>query len=181
VSGKEYENKVREERNLLEKIMMYIPGYKGYKEKELRRESDRLVRQEAINRLKTTKNTFRRKFVNPNVTSKFSSDDAWRFNTYTSRLDRIIQRLDRAVAGYAGIFDAIKVKEDKLDAVVQQDLGLIERADSLLDKVNKIIIINVGTDDWRKEMDDLISSVDGLGLFFDERTNILKGLSKGLN
>ena len=43
MSGEDYLKKVKRERGLLEKIMSYIPGYRGYKEKELRRESDRPV------------------------------------------------------------------------------------------------------------------------------------------
>src|SRR4030067_1486359 len=128
MSEKDYLGKVRGERSLLEKIMRYIPIYRGYKEKELRRESDRLVRTEAVNRLKTAKTAFRRTFANPTVVQKLSGEDSYRFDALNSRLDRVTQRIDRAVAGYAGMFDAIKVKEDKLDSVLKHDLSLIENA-----------------------------------------------------
>ena len=36
--------RVSEDRSWLEKIVGKIPGYKGYKEKEMRRESDKLLR-----------------------------------------------------------------------------------------------------------------------------------------
>ena len=67
MSGTDYLGKVKGERGLLEKIMGYVPGYKGYKEKELRRESDRLVRMETVNRLKAAKTAFRRTFANPSA------------------------------------------------------------------------------------------------------------------
>ena len=35
MSEKDYLGKVKGERSLLEKIMGYVPGYRGYKEKEL--------------------------------------------------------------------------------------------------------------------------------------------------
>ena len=47
--------KVKEERSLSEKILSYIPGYSGYKEKELRRETDKLVRDQAVMKLKDAK------------------------------------------------------------------------------------------------------------------------------
>src|SRR4030042_5483602 len=131
MSGKDYLGKVRGERSLLERIAGYIPGYRGYKEKELRRESDRLVRTDAVNRLKAAKNTVRRNFANPTVVQKLSGEDAYRFDALTSRLDRVTQRIDRAVAGYAGMFDTVKVKEDKLDTVIQHDLSLIQEADAI--------------------------------------------------
>jgi len=176
MSGKDYLGKVRGERSLLERIMGYIPGYRGYKEKELRRESDRLVRMEVVNRLKTAKTAFRRSFANPSIVQKLSGDDSYRFDALNARLDRVTQRIDRAVAGYAGMFDAIKVKEDKLDSVIQHDLGLIERAESVKADVEKTVGIDPGTDEWRTAMDALISKIEELDRLVDERSTILRGL-----
>jgi hypothetical protein len=176
MSEKDYLGKVRGERGLLEKIMGYIPGYRGYKEKELRRESDRLVRMEVVNRLKTAKTAFRRTFVNPSAVQKLSGDDAYKFDALNYRLDRVTQRIDRAVAGYAGMFDAVKVKEDKLDSVIQHDVSLIEKAEAVKADVEKVANIEPGTDEWRTAMDALISKVDELDRIVDERSNLLRGL-----
>jgi hypothetical protein len=176
MSRKDYLGKVRGERGLLEKIMGYIPGYHGYKEKELRRESDRLVRMEAVNRLKATKNTLRRKFANPSMVQKLTSEDTFRFETLTARLDRVTQRIDRAVAGYAGMFDAVKVKEDKLDTVIAHDLSLIEETESVKAGMEKTVVIEPGSEEWRTAMDDLISKVEELDGLVDKRSEILRGL-----
>ncbi|MBM4400890.1 MAG: hypothetical protein FJ045_02950, partial [Crenarchaeota archaeon] len=176
MSGKDYLGKVRGERSLLEKIMGYVPGYRGYKEKELRRESDRLVRMEVVNRLKAAKTAFRRSFANPSAVQKLSGDDTYRFEALNSRLDRATQRIDRAVAGYAGMFDAIKVKEDKLDSVIQHDLSLIEKAESIKVDIEKTVSIDPATDEWRTAMDTLISKIEELDSLVDERSTILRGL-----
>ena len=176
MSGKDYLGKVRGERSLLEKIMGYIPGYRGYKEKELRRGSDRLVRMEVVNRLKAAKTAFRRTFANPSAVQKLSGDDTYRFDAFNSRLDRVTQRIDRAVAGYAGMFDAIKVKENKLDSVIQHDLSLIERAESIKADVEKTVSIEPGTDEWRTAMDALVSKIEELDSLVNERSNLLRGL-----
>jgi hypothetical protein len=176
MSEKDYLGKVKGERSLLEKIMGYIPGYRGYKEKELRRESDRLIRMEVVNRLKAAKTAFRRTFANPLLVQKLSGDDTFRFDALNYRLDRVTQRIDRAVAGYAGMFDAIKVKEDKLDSVLKHDLSLIEQAESVKADVEKTVGIDPATDEWRVVMDALISKVEGLDSLVDERSNLLRGL-----
>jgi hypothetical protein len=176
MSGKDYLGKVRGERGLLERIMGYIPGYRGYKEKELRRESDRLVRTDAVNRLKASKTAVRRTFANPAVVQNLSSEDSYRFDALTSRLDRVTQRIDRAVAGYAGMFDAVKVKEDKLDAVIQHDLSLIEKADAIKTDSESVAKMQPGNADWGTAMDNLISKVEELDALIDERTEILRGL-----
>jgi hypothetical protein len=176
MSGKDYLGKVRGERSLLERIMGYIPGYRGYKEKELRRESDRLVRTDAVNRLKAAKTAVRRTFANPTLVQNLSSEDSYRFDALMSRLDRVTQRIDRAVAGYAGMFDAVKVKEDKLDTVIQHDLSLIEKADAIKTGCETTNKMQPGNADWGKAMDDLISKVEDFDALIDERTSVLQGL-----
>jgi hypothetical protein len=175
MSEKDYLGKVRGERSLLEKIMGYVPGYHGYKEKELRRESDRLVRMDVVNRLKDAKTVFRRRFADPVAVQKLG-ESSYKFDALTYRLDRVTQRIDRAVAGYAGMFDAIKVKEDKLDSVIQHDLSLIEKAESVKEDVEKVASIEPGTDDWKTAMDGVISKVEDLDRLVDERANLLRGL-----
>ena len=176
MSGKDYLGKVRGERGLLERIMGYIPGYHGYKEKELRRESDRLVRMDAVNRLKAAKTVVRRTFANPAVVQKLTNEDSYRFDAFTSRLDRVTQRIDRAIAGYAGMFDAIKVKEDKLDTVMQHDLNLIEKADAIKKDSESTAKMQLGNPDWGTAMDNVISKVEELDALVDQRTEILRGL-----
>ena len=176
MSGKDYLGKVKGERSLLEKIMGYIPGYHGYKEKELRRESDRLVRMEAVNRLKAAKTSIRRAFANPSMVQKLSQDDTYKYDALNSRLDRVTQRIDRAVAGYAGMFDAVKVKEDKLDTVLQHDVSLIEKADAIKADSGELAKMQPGNDDWGAAMDSLISKVEEYDDLIDERSQILRGL-----
>jgi hypothetical protein len=176
MSRKDYLGKVKGERSLLEKIMGYIPGYHGYKEKELRRESDRLVRMEAVSRLKAAKTSIRRAFANPSMVQKLSQDDTYKYDALNSRLDRVTQRIDRAVAGYAGMFDAVKVKEDKLDTVLQHDVSLIEKADAIKADSGKLAKMQPGNDDWGTAMDSLISKVEEYDALIDERSQILRGL-----
>jgi len=176
MSGEKHVEKVRGERGLLEKIMSYVPGYRGYKEKEIRRESDRLVRMEAVNRLKAAKNALRRSFANPLIVQRLSSEDAWRFDTLMARLDRVTQRIDRAVAGYAGMFDAVKVREDKLDAVIEHDVSLIEKAGALKVDVEKVVGMGPGKDEWRTAMDELTSKVEELDGLVDKRSEVFRGL-----
>jgi hypothetical protein len=177
MSGTDYLGKVKGERSLLERIMSYVPGYHGYKEKELRRESDRLVRMEAVNRLRTAKTSIRRAFANPVMVQKLSQEDAYRYDALNSRLDRITQRVDRAVAGYAGMFDAVKVKEDKLDTVIQHDVSLIEKADAIKADCDKLVSMQPGNDDWGVAMDTLISKVEEYDTLIDERSQVLRGLA----
>jgi hypothetical protein len=176
MSGKDYLGKVKDQRSLLERIMGYIPGYHGYKEKELRRESDRLVRMDVVNRLKAAKTVVRKAFADPAMVQKLDSEGAYRFDTLTYRLDRITQRIDRAVAGYTGFFDAVKVKEDKLDSILQYDADLIEKADSIKTDCTALSKMPPGNDAWNAAADALISKIDEYDSLIDTRSDILRGL-----
>ncbi|MEM2214251.1 MAG: hypothetical protein QXD66_02175 [Candidatus Nezhaarchaeales archaeon] len=173
---KQIPEKVREELGLLERIISYVPGYRGYKEKELRRESDRLVRSEIANKLRAAKDAMRRSLANPIIMQKISSEDAWRINTLMSRLDRVIQRIDRAAAGYAGMFDAVKVRENMLDKVIQHDLSLIENAEAVKASVESLVKVEPGKEEWKRLMDDLMLKIDELDSLIDRRIEILRGL-----
>ncbi len=176
MSGKDYLGKVKGERSLLEKIMGYVPLYHGYKEKELRRESDRLVRMEAVNRLKAAKTSIRRAFANPALVEKLGQDDTYKYDAINSRLDRVTQRIDRAVAGYAGMFDAIKVKEDKLDTVLEFDVNLIEKAEAIKTDSSTFSKMQPGNDDWGAAADGLIAKIEEYDTLINERSEILRGL-----
>lgn len=177
MSGEKRLEKVRGEMGLLERIVSYLPGYRGYKEKELRRETDRLVRMEAVNRLRAAKEALRRKLTNPALLQRISGEDMWVLESLMSRLDRVIQRLDRAVAGYAGMFDSVRVKEDKLDSALQLDLELIEKADSLKADTEALVKMSPGGEEWRQGMNNLMLRVEEIDALIDRRVEIFGGLT----
>ena len=52
---KEVKDKMKSDLSLTERIALYIPGYRGYREKNLRREQDRAVRAELSRAIQGTK------------------------------------------------------------------------------------------------------------------------------
>jgi hypothetical protein len=74
------------------------------------------------------------------------------------------------------MFDAVKVKEDKLDTVIQHDLSLIEKADAIKADCENTAKMQPGNPEWGTGMDNLISKVEELDALIDERTEILRGL-----
>ena len=167
--------KVKRERGLLERILSLVPGYHGYKEKELRRETDRLVRMAAATRLRHAKDAISRSLT-PFVMMKLSGEDMFIVDSLLAKLDRITQRIDRAVAGYAGLYDAVKVREDKLDAVIEHDLKLVEKAEAIRATADRLITLQPGTDAWRTALQTLITDVEEFDRLVDQRVEILRGL-----
>ena len=149
--------RVKAERGLFERIVSYIPGYHGYKEKEVRRESDRLVRHQVSRNLKKASDIFKRALaagVSLSESKRFPADRV------ISRLDLMKERVAKAVGGYSGFFDAVKVKEDKLDKMISLDYELISLSSSFSERAEKIAKGGVVAPTWSEDLKDLEESID---------------------
>ncbi len=106
-----------------EELAGKIPGYKGYKQKELRREADKLLRTTIAQRL----SDLRIKLSGLQL-DFLSAGKLWLVDDLeraVGKLQILIDRLRTATYGYAGIFDAVKVKEEELDALYDYDHQLL--------------------------------------------------------
>jgi len=106
-----------------EELVGKIPGYKGYKEKELRRQADKLLRGKIADELDVQ----RRRLSEQQMELIHAG-----LIEYTDDLDRavtkfqtLVDRIRTASYGYRGFFDAVKVKEEQLDALYAFDTELL--------------------------------------------------------
>lgn len=113
----------------LESLVSKIPGYKGYKEKEMRREADALLRQhlagQLAEQLSLAEDMARQMLTGPGMAQL---DEMGRGNT---RLQTLIDKIKTAAQGYAGFFDAVKVKEDQLDILYEFDNAMLAQVDEV--------------------------------------------------
>ncbi len=116
---KEYEEK----RGLAEKIASYLPGYRGYKQKEVRREADKLLRDFMVKKLEAARShlkTVSREAADSDAAGLFKN-----INRVSAVLDRVINKIGHADYGYAGFFDLVKVREAELDKLMEYDYRLL--------------------------------------------------------
>lgn len=120
---------VKDEMSGLEQLIAKIPGYKGYKEKELRREADKLLRDHIVNRMRTVKTQLDGLQQDLIGAGKFDLLDET--GSAATQIQTFIDRVRTAAYGYGGLFDAVKVKEDDLDRVYEFDNALLGYADRI--------------------------------------------------
>jgi hypothetical protein len=124
------------DRGRIESFLGKVPGYKGYKEKEMRREADKLLRDALARRLEEQ---WRRL---PDVQKRLlgSGQILWLddIESATMQLQTLIDRLKTASYGYAGFFDAVRVKEDELDQLYDFDLALNDEVDQVAAAVDQL-------------------------------------------
>jgi hypothetical protein len=165
--------KVKDSRNLLEKLGSVIPGWKGYQERQERRKADQLMRQTLAEKM-----TAQRKRLDVAQQELINSgkidlvDDVGRAVT---QLQTFIDRVRLASYGYAGMFDAVKIKQEELEQMYNFDVALFEYVDRL-NTANDRLREAVETGDGLKEVIRIIQDIcREANSTFDEREHVILG------
>ncbi|MBN2369592.1 MAG: hypothetical protein JXO72_03820 [Vicinamibacteria bacterium] len=157
--------------NLLERIVNHIPGFKGYREKELRRDADRIERERLSSRLELNKKAL--DDLADGATRSGALDLINEIETARKRIDKIVARVRYADRGYAGFFDAVKVDETVLARIYEFDLGLIENADQIRAAAQAAADAPSGL---KAVLRTLIETIDALDARLAEREAVLAGV-----
>src|SRR4030067_3723184 len=99
---KDVYEKAKVELRLSERIIAAIPGFHGYKEKELRRESDKLVRNHLYLKLTGMKNDLRT--VSQKLAERRWLDVLQDIDRLVAKVERVSQKVNHASYGYPGFF-----------------------------------------------------------------------------
>jgi hypothetical protein len=150
-----------------EALVAKIPGYKGYKDKELRREADKLLRMQIAGKLDEQRKRLAEVQVQLISAAQIEFvDDAERA---VMKLQLLIDRIKTASYGYAGLFDAVKIKEDELDRLYEFDKELLDEVDQIAAGVDKVTSAVSAGDGIGVAMAELILSVEQANLTFNHR------------
>jgi len=163
-------DKARAAQNALERLMNSVPGFKGYRERDLRRDADRLQREHISARLEDGKKALNQ--VAAALTRGGDLDVINDVETARKRIDKVSNRIRYAERGYSGFFDAVKVDETILAKVYAFDMGLVEDVDGIRAAASAAS----GASDARAAVQDLIGRIDALDARLSERENVLRGV-----
>jgi hypothetical protein len=163
-------DKARAGQRFLEQIANAIPGFKGYREKELRRDADKVEREHLASQLEECKKTL--DTLASDATRGGSLDVINDIEAARKRLDKAVARIRYADRGYAGFFDAIKVDEAVLERVYQFDLGLLGD----VTQVRRAADEAGATGDAKAGVTAFLAAVDALDARLLDREQILSGI-----
>jgi hypothetical protein len=164
-------DKIRGGQNFLEKIASAIPGFKGYREKERRREADRMSREHMAVRLEGAKKEL--DTLSANASRVGELDAINDIETARKRLDKVAARIRYADRGYAGFFDAVKVDEAVLDRVYQFDVALLVGVEEAREAAQAAGAAAGGVG---PALQGFIGQLDALDEALGEREQILSGV-----
>ncbi len=164
-------SKMKSDMGLFEKIKMYIPGYKGYKEKNLRRDADRAVRQELSRTIQGAKADLAE--IQRGLIDDFDlMMDIERIRTKVDKYDIDIKK---AVNGYSAFHDSVKILEDDLDRVMSWDAKILDDIQAMREATEKILdMVDEGTL-ARKDLRKYERCIDDMLEDYNQREAIMKG------
>ena len=150
-----------------ENLVNRIPGYQGYKDKELRREADKLLRMELAAKFDDQRKRLAE--LQHQLISQAQIEFLDDLERAVMKLQLLIDRIKTASYGYAGLFDAVKVKEEQLDALYEFDnrmFSFVEEVAGDTDRVSSAITAREGIGE---AITDLVSTVTEANLTFGHR------------
>jgi hypothetical protein len=167
-------DKVKDDRSLFERVTMYIPFYRGYRSRNLRRDVDREVRMAISKIIKATKSELEN--VHREIVETGDMALARRMERIRNKVDTYNTKVEKAVNGYSGMWASVKKEEQELDAVVEFDAKVLESAD-ILKKDAESLRRAVGND-ISNEVIEMERKVDSLIEAYEARELVLKGLQE---
>jgi Mg2+ and Co2+ transporter CorA len=115
----------------LEKLQLLVPGYRGYKAKDLIRQDDFLVRQATIMKLETAINNLANS-ESQIVRSQPFSPLLRNIEDTISEIRTLIGMLNSTQGGGADIYARYKIHTEQLDEIYKNDLQMVSIADQIL-------------------------------------------------
>jgi hypothetical protein len=166
---------VKGQMRLSERIAAFLPGFRGYKEKELRRESDKLIRNHLYLKLSMSKNDLRE--ISQKLADRRYFDVMTDMDRLLAKMDRIVEKVNHASYGYSGFFDAVKVKEENLDRMIDFDNKLIDDVNALTSEIDsfKVDLASGNTSNLKVHVQNVIDKVESLEDTFDKRGEVILG------
>lgn len=112
------------QRNVLERLGAKIPGFRGFQDRELRRDVDKMQREHLAAELGRIKAQLREKARAYTDAAKLGALNGF------DRLDRQLDGLSQAIRfsdyGATGFFDPVKIGEDELQRLYDFDLSVLD-------------------------------------------------------
>ncbi len=165
--------RVMSEQDPIKKILAKIPGFKGYIERGDRRMSDKLLREKVANEFDTLYQ--RISSLQRDMISQGNLEYVDDLEAAALKLRQFIDRVRTASYGYAGLFDAIKIKQEELGQVYQYDYALLELADEVRSAIDNVET-SMGTEGLEAAIRHLISVSQQCVDAFNKRTEVMQGI-----
>jgi len=91
----------------------------------------------------------------------------------------VVEKVNHASYGYSGFFDAVKVKEDSLDRMIDFDNKLLDGVTALANEIDafKADLASDVTANLKSRVQNVTDKLESFEDTFDQRNEIIMGVS----
>ena len=167
----------KKQMRLSERLLAEIPGFRGYKEKEIRRESDKLIRNHLTQKLTLARTNF--KTIFQRMSDRRQLDVLTDMDRLVAKFDRVTEKVSHASYGYSGFFDVIKIQEAALDRMTDFDNQLIDQVNSIANEVDvfKNEVTKQNFDNAKDRVQTLTDMLETFDETLAKREEVILGVS----
>jgi len=169
-------DKIEEESSGLGKLLAKIPGFGGYMERSRRREADQILRETIAARLEESRlqlSTVHQELGRDIIKAIDFAEPLGRADT---RLMGLIGKVKDAPQGYAGFFDAVKVKEDDLAEIYSFDESMLAYSDQVAVDIAALEEATTDDEDIGGAIRTLDQTLREANTAFGQRQELLSGI-----
>ena len=169
-------SKLADTQGALEELIHHIPGYTGYKEKEERREADKQLRMVLAQRFQEQRDRLAE--VQRQLTETGRLASIVTLERSMMKLQLLIDRLRTAAYGYSGFFDAVKVREQQLEALHKFDAAIAEQVQHIRELIDQLA--EAAAKEWETGTmaNDLVAALEKVNALFSRRQDVILGVAE---
>ncbi len=168
--------RVTEDRGLLKKLELAIPGFRGYRKREDLRIADSLLRKQLANNLGKIREKM--ELARHDLTKKMEMSLIDNMASLMNNITSTENRVRHAEQGYSGVSADFNVREDELNKIYEWDLNLISDLDNLSNSANSLqTTISTGnTSEIDQKINEVEKEIREFNSLFDKRIKIIANL-----
>jgi hypothetical protein len=158
------------------KILSKIPGFKGYMERQNRRDADKALREFIANRFEALwqrVSAVQRELISMGDIAYVDDLEA-----SSIKLRTFADRIRRATRGYSGLFDAVKINEAELAKLYAFDAALLDFADQIGKDIDAVEAA-LGSDGLSAAIRQLVASSRQAIEAYDKREEVILNFPTG--
>jgi hypothetical protein len=167
----DFRQTVEDSKGGLERLASSIPGYRGYKEKENRRAADKLLREHLVRQLDEQRRRLaelQRDLLEGG--GLLMVDD---LDRAVIKVQKLVDKIRTASYGYAGMFDAAKVKEEELGALYNFDESMLEHVSAVQASIDALAAAIDTSGDLKEAIRQVVSATEEANAAWRDRESVI--------
>lgn len=166
-------DEVDEDRGLLKRIQLHVPGFAGYRRREDIRTADNMLRIQMADMLKAVRSTVEDARQELTESGQYKHLD--RMGRVLNRLRSLEGRVRHAEGGYSGISADIRIEEMELNRLYEYDASLLDDVAALGDKTAELRTAATDGGEVRPSVREIKELLDRLEDTFQRRIRVVAG------